>query len=1109
MVDVVFFSLLIFMKTQKQQLQIIIFVLMLMFPYQVRSSQQVVLESSAPGQLKLTTEALIAVRLKVIGRIDARDFQTLKTVTLNRTRELDLSDAIIEAYSGKEGCFSPMGEDWIVSGDEGMHVYPANTFPIHAFTETRDNSLYKWREGSSTLRKLILPATLKSFEPDAISDNKMLTQIIVPDNAEFLAGNGSAVYTADYKTLIAVAPGYTDHLDIPETVEYIDSCAFNKVKFTYVKFNSEKAPEMPGYRLLDAAFLISPFIDNYVSMFPTIDCIEKRDTIFVKDVSEGKLLEKLGNQGYTRETVREVVVTGTLNQDDLQELFSLPNLHYADLSGVNTTTKGLELPEGNLCQVKLPVGSYYLAVNEYNYLSGELDIPEGVYDVSFYNKRYKSVKFPSTLMYLTDESFSNSLIQYADFSLCTHLDKISGFSSCPHLEHLILPPSLKTLEAVSNAPIENIDLPEGLTKLSSCGHLDLKSLRLPSSLEKIFSVYDMPFLENVDASDCCNLTQVTYAFDDCPKLESIDLSCSPIDKLSGFNGSLTLSEAVPSYSKNRNSVVVSGTTHFPAPGFSGLKRIKLPSCISSINGFENCEKLENLLLGHCYRLTELSGVANCIKLDSISLPPSIEKLCLFEGCTSIRAISIAALTPPDFQDNEECTILSNVTITIPNERTGIYRMSKSWSNCKSYIEGGYTVSIKTNNDINLLIDGAGLYKSGDSVVLSDHPIAINQLQNYGVNSWTINEVQNADSSFLITTHCDVLACIGASYPDKEKAEIQIELIAPEDTVFEIVLEGNQQVEFYNDEGLLKDYPYDSFVQLHAGKNTFYAVGDIENIYLNFDNNPNNRVILSSLLFNEKKHVNNISAAYMGMTELDVKGLAGLEMLEIPGNYLKKLDLSENINLKYLDCSDNLIKTMELAPETPTNSIYLDNNCMAFSSITPYIYKLLLQKSVGEGVLPIYYKIDKEEACRGVIDLSHEMYSKNGVPTEFLLYGMDGWIDEPMSDGIYYLGRDTYYLEIKNSEYPNLVYYSEFIVTESDKSTEHIFKDLSIRIDNNNIYVKGLHNGTRLEIVSLDGKELCRAYSVDGEAHLKVTKPQICLLKVCSGNVQQSFKLLIR
>lgn len=1093
------------MNHHKFYVQTIILVLVLMLPCQVKSSTQVILECSEPGKLKLTTEALIATQLKIIGRIDARDFQTLKKVTLNRTRELDLSDAIIEAYSGKEGCFSPAGSDWIISGDESMHIYPANTFPIHAFTETRDNSLHKWREGSSTLRKLILPVTLTGFEPDAISANSWLTQIIVPNDAQFLVGNGYAVYTSDYKKLVVVAPGYTEHLDIPATVEKIDSCAFNNVRFTYVKFNSDKIPDMPGCQLLDAAFLIVPSINSYVEMFPNIDCIEKRETIFLSQVSEGHLIEELGNMGYTRETVREVSIVGQLNQEDLSDLFSLPNLHYADLSGSTTSAGGITLPKGRLCQVKLPSGHYYLNVEEDNYLTGELNIPEGVYNVSFHNKRYKSVKFPSTLIYLTDNSFSSSLIQYADFSLCNHLDKISGFSSCPHLKHLLLPPSLKTLEDVTNAAIENMDIPESLTTLSWCSGWDITSLRLPSSLERLEYFSNMPYLESVDASACCNLVYLNDVFNNCPRLESIDLSCSPIDELSGFNGSLTLSGVASSYSGNIKSLVVSGTTHFPAPGFSGLKRIKLPSSISSINGFENCEKLESLLLSHCYRLTQLSGVRNCVKLDTLALPPSIEKLCLFEGCTSLRAISIAALTPPDFQDNEECVILSDATVTIPNGRLGIYRMSKNWSHCKNFIEGGYTVSIKTNEDINLLIDGAGLYKSGDSVILSDHPRTINQLQDYGVNSWIINEIQDAESSFMITTHCDVLACIEASHPDKEKAEILIELIAPVDTVFEIILEGDpERVELYDDNGLLEDYLYNSFIQLHAGKNTFYAVGKINNIYLNIDYNTNNKVILSSLSFNNKEYVENIIAPYMGITELDVKGLTGLEMLDIHGNQIKSLDLSESINLRFLDCSDNLMKTMDLAPETPTDQIWLDNNCMAFSSMTPHVYELLEKK----GYLQIYYKVDKEEAYRGVIDLSHELYSKSGVPTEFLLYGTDVWIDESNSDGIYHLGRGTYYLEMKNSEYPELVYYGDFVVTEADKTSEQIFKDLSIRIDNGHIYVEGLRNRTLLEIVSLDGKELDRTYSVDGEAHLKVAKSQICVLKLRSGNAQKNVKLLV-
>ena len=74
----------------------------------------VTLNSPGAGQLKLTKEALTASNLRITGDIDARDFKTLKEATISRTRVLDLSDANIKAYTGKEGCVTYKGSNWIV-----------------------------------------------------------------------------------------------------------------------------------------------------------------------------------------------------------------------------------------------------------------------------------------------------------------------------------------------------------------------------------------------------------------------------------------------------------------------------------------------------------------------------------------------------------------------------------------------------------------------------------------------------------------------------------------------------------------------------------------------------------------------------------------------------------------------------------------------------------------------------------------------------------------------------------------------------------------------------------------------------------------------------------
>ena len=489
----------------------------------------VTLNSPGAGQLKLTKEALTASNLRITGDIDARDFKTLKEATISRTRVLDLSDANIKAYTGKEGCVTYKGSNWIVPAAKD-YVYKANTFPINAFNERRDNSLNTWTAGSTSLRKVILPKTLEAFEPDAFYDNNNLTELVVPETSTKLKGEDGAIYSSDGRRLLVVAPGYTGHLDIPATVQSVDSCALAYARPASLRFHTVTPPDMLGKDLVNTAYIVCPSPANYSKLFPDIDCVSKISQIIVNDVKEGTLMETIGNLGYVRNDVRSVRVSGTINQEDCDALFSLKNLHHADLSGCTMTGNSIELPEGSLCEIQLPMAYYnsialYISAN--NYLQGKLDISEDIYYVQCLNKRFSEIVFPSSLIYV--DSFNDCIARRIDFSACNRLSEIDGFSNCANLEELILPPYLEKLNGFTYAPLTSIEIPSTVNYINTCGW-DIRNIVLPESLEEIQEFSEMPYLEQVDASKCSNLSNVMYAFNDCPRLETLDLSNSPIDR---------------------------------------------------------------------------------------------------------------------------------------------------------------------------------------------------------------------------------------------------------------------------------------------------------------------------------------------------------------------------------------------------------------------------------------------------------------------------------------------------------------------------------------------------------------------------------------------------
>ena len=898
----------------------------------------VTLNSPGAGHLKLTKEALSASNLRITGDIDARDFKTLKEATISRTRVLDLSDANIKAYTGKEGCVTYKGSNWIVPAAKD-YVYKANTFPINAFNERRDNSLNTWTAGSTSLRKIILPKTLEAFEPDAFYDNNNLTELVVPETSTKLKGEDGAIYSSDGRRLLVVAPGYTGHLDIPATVQSVDSCALAYARPASLRFHTVTPQDMLGKDLVNTAYIVCPSPANYSKLFPDIDCVSKISQIIVNDVKEGTLMETIGNLGYVRNDVRSVRVSGTINQEDCDALFSLKNLHHADLSGCTMTGNSVELPEGSLCEVQLPMADYnpkftlYISAN--NYLQGKLDIPESVFSVECLNTRFSEIVFPSYLNKVY--SFNDCIARRIDFSACTLIAEIEGFYNCANLEELILPPNLQKLNGFTYAPLTSIEIPSTVNYINTCGW-DIRNIVLPESLEEIQEFSEMPYLEQVDASKCGRLSNVMYAFNDCPRLETLDLSNSPIDRFEKCcQGSMLYTPSVGTKAKIQTRQIGVGGTNYPAPGFSGLKSIKLPSSLSYISGFNNCDMLTSLELAHCYRLESLSGLQNCSSLETLTLPAQLEDLSIWDGCTSLSKIYSAATKAPVFLNAPADEILAGIDLYVPVGSLGSYRMAEKWSDCRSIQEGGYSVSINSNVDKPLLINGAGLYEAGQTVELNGVSFAGEELMDYVVGNWNISGeyetgqggLTGSTVSFIPKGNCLAEANYTSSL-HLEKADIVWEIESPEATAITMEFEAypNGNLEIYSENGKLtinkeSGYWYSVTLDLVPGSNKFGLIGeeDLWNIFLE----GNGTAILKNLKLSKTTLLNGLFVNNFNMKNLDLNNCNSIENLSVSYNELTNLDLSSCPNLNSLFCNNNQLASINLNSCTELTYIRCDDN----------------------------------------------------------------------------------------------------------------------------------------------------------------------------------------
>ena len=878
----------------------------------------VTLNSPGAGQLKLTKEALSASNLRITGDIDARDFKTLKEATISRTRVLDLSDANIKAYTGKEGCVTYKGSNWIVPAAKD-YVYKANTFPINAFNERRDNSLNTWTAGSTSLRKIILPKTLEAFEPDAFYDNNNLTELVVPETSTKLKGEDGAIYSSDGRRLLVVAPGYTGHLDIPATVQSVDSCALAYARPASLRFHTVTPPDMLGKDLVNTAYIVCPSPANYSKLFPDIDCVSKISQIIVNDVKEGTLMG------------------GTISQEDCDALFSLKNLHHADLSGCTMTGNSVELPEGSLCEIQLPMAYYnsialYISAN--NYLQGKLDISEDIYYVQCLNKRFSEIVFPSSLIYV--DSFNDCIARRIDFSACDRLSEIDGFSNCANLEELILPPYLEKLNGFTYAPLTSIEIPSTVNYINTCGW-DIRNIVLPESLEEIQEFSEMPYLEQVDASKCGRLSNVMYAFNDCPRLETLDLSNNPIDRFEKCcQGSMLYTPSVGTKAKIQTRQIGVGGTNYPAPGFSGLKSIKLPSSLSYISGFNNCDMLTSLELAHCYRLESLSGLQNCSSLETLTLPAQLEDLSIWDGCTSLSKIYSAATKAPVFLNAPADEILAGIDLYVPVGSLGSYRMAEKWSDCRSIQEGGYSVSINSNVDKPLLINGAGLYEAGQTVELNGVSFAGEELMDYVVGNWNISGeyetgqggLTGSTVSFIPKGNCLAEANY-TSTPHVERADIAWEIESPEATTITMFLEfynRNDRPNIYSENGKYSikeesDFTYTINLDLVPGSNKFGLKGDIVALYIY----GNDKAILNEIKFNKANFLTLLYVPNLKIKSLDISEIPALYHLDVSNNQLTTIDLSSCSNLTSLGCGNNNLTQLDLSSCSNLTSLGCNNN----------------------------------------------------------------------------------------------------------------------------------------------------------------------------------------
>ena len=1074
------------------------------------AADEVTIDSPGPGQLQLTPDALIAPRLKVTGSIDARDFETLKAVTMAVTQELDLSEATICEYSGRDGSYTPITPDWIV-GTERPRFYKAGEMPVHAFTKVGDNSLTKWHYGGS-LAKLTLPASISSVSAEAFWKMEWLAEIEVPASSATARSIGGAVYDRGVTRLLAVAPMQCDCLVIPATVTSVADSALHGATLRGIRIEGGAKVDFGEQGSLNCPYVIAPNPGDYAGLFDGIDVISDIDEIAVSCPAEDSLAQTVGDRGIKAADVRSLTVSGIIGENDMEWLAQLPNLHFLDLAGATFAGYKVEfIGHGALCSLSLPSGSYALTIADCPFLGGRLDVPEGVTYVNCKGAPLiTAVRLPSTLTRLEAGSFASSLMAEADLSACGGLKEVSAFGSCYRLRTLLLPPRLEVLTGISG-PVEAIELPEGLRELVAQGW-NVETMQLPASLEMLDISY-MLRLKTLDASVAVSLREATGpSF--CPLIEEVDFSASPLERYYGICFDLLPATAAGAAARPPQRVVVVGGTHATCI-HSSLRALRLPSTLMEIAGYgiKGCAKLEELDLQGCSALGSVSSLSGLTSLATLRLPADLTRIESMTGCPALADIYVAAdKAVPAFGLAPAEGVLERAVLRVPTGSRGLYFSDTQWSRCKEITEYGYTV--RTATDISgVPLAGAGLYAPGSRVRLSA-PAKVSEggfVRSFA--EWVVGAQAFGTpvAEFAAEAAVTATAVYGWGSVDPDAADMGFTVTAPEAGELYLSIDCYEGYAVYGEQGFITrgDAYSETILSVPAGTSRFALVLVDEPTAINlWEHSSTGSMAVSRLYFGSLPSLKSLTVGGLGLDTIDLAPMPSLTYLSLSGNALGTLDVSACPGLEWLDCSNNRLTKLVLCPETQLTTFGCNFNSFGFSQIPDRLQSALEHYYADYTASIVLNYVPPFDLGTGdVLDLSGEQFSANGHPVAIrFAYGGS----EVASQGGRYAIAATgwYEVDMTCADMPWLKFVGYFCV-DGPSGVEPLPLDgVRITSEGLRVSVSGLPAGSSSVLLSATGAQVGAA--VGGEVSLSAGSPGVYILRLTDdAGRTQAVKLALK
>ena len=244
-----------------------------------------------------------------------------------------------------------------------------------------------------------------------------------------------------------------------------------------------------------------------------------------------------------------------------------------------------------------------------------------------------------------------------------------AFYDCAGLKNIIIPESVKDIDDFSFTNcigLTNITIPYGVSFLGLnvfSGCTGLTSVTIPESVATICVAA---------FSGCNNLTDVYYigtqqdwevvrVLEDNIPLTSATIHCQPYGEdfpawsegllfesygdgtccVSGVGECTDTQVVIPKVSPNGDKVTsIAGSAFL---GCEHVTSVKIPYCVTSIGGFNDCINLKNIILSEGIT-TIWGGFSGCKSLQSVTLPDSVVSIgeMSFYGCNSLTSVIIPA-----------------------------------------------------------------------------------------------------------------------------------------------------------------------------------------------------------------------------------------------------------------------------------------------------------------------------------------------------------------------------------------------------------------------------------------------------------------------------------